>query len=364
MEMVCAMGGGRIAEEALVGECRVERARELVASSLHQRWDRRVKIADERDHVDHRLRRKTGDRGGTKVVDVRTVEQPREALALCLEDNRPRGVVLDDLDGSVTRTCSREIIGCGSAALRLCGVRRTACGVVSQTVMDWRTWHADYEDTDSALARRLVVVQEQIRAALDRAAPGPLRAISICAGQGHDLIGVLVGHPRRADITARLVEIDEHNVLIARRSVHAAGLDTVEVVAGDASVTDAYAGAVPADLILLCGVLGNISAADIASTVRRLPLLCAPAATVIWTCHRHPPDFTPFIRETFEKDGFAELSFEDSPPFGVGVNRLLASPQPFQDGIRLFEFVGYDVFQPDFHASQGGRDQSDSGMQQ
>jgi hypothetical protein len=220
--------------------------------------------------------------------------------------------------------------------------------------MDWRTWHADYEDTDSALARRLAVVQEQISAALDRAAPGPLRAISICAGQGHDLIGVLAVHPRRAEITARLVELDEHNVLISRRAAHAAGLDMVEVVAADASVTDAYAGAVPADLILLCGVLGNIPAADIANTIRGLPLLCAPAATVIWTRHRHPPDLTPYIRETFEQGGFAELSFKDSPPFGVGVNRMLAPPQPFQNGIRLFEFVGYDLLQPDFHASQRG----------
>lgn len=217
--------------------------------------------------------------------------------------------------------------------------------------MDWRTWHADYGDADSALARRLVVVQEQIRAALERAAPGPVQAISICAGRGHDLIGVLADHPRRAEITARLVELDEHNVLIARRAAQAAGLDMVEVVAGDASVTDAYAGAVPADLILLCGVFGNISAADIANTIHRLPLLCAPAATVIWTRHRHPPDLTPYIRETFEQDGFAELSFEDSPPFGVGVNRLLAPLQPFKDGIRLFEFVGYDFLQPDFHAA-------------
>jgi hypothetical protein len=64
---------------------------------------------------------------------------------------------------------------------------------------------------------------------------------------------------------------------------------------------------------------------------------------VIWTRHRHLPDLTSYIREAFEKGGFAELSFEDSPPFGISVNRLLTSPQPLQAGIRLFEFVGYDV---------------------
>jgi hypothetical protein len=59
--------------------------------------------------------------------------------------------------------------------------------------------------------------------------------------------------------------------------------------------------------------------------------LCAPQATVIWTRHRHPPDLTPYIRGTFERAGFGELAFEDSPPFGVGVNRLLAPPLPFYE---------------------------------
>ncbi|HEX3392332.1 MAG TPA: hypothetical protein VHS55_07190, partial [Solirubrobacteraceae bacterium] len=70
-----------------------------------------------------------------------------------------------------------------------------------------------------------------------------------------------------------------------------------------------------------------------------------------WTRHRNPPDLTPYIRETFEQGGFGELAFEDSPPFGVGVNRLLAPRQPFENGVRLFEFVGYDILNPDFHAS-------------
>jgi hypothetical protein len=222
-----------------------------------------------------------------------------------------------------------------------------ACGraIVSRTAVDWRTWHEDYTDPDSALGRRLMVVQEQVRAALDRSAPGFVRAISVCAGQGHDLIGVLAGHPRRTDVTARLVELDEDNALLARSAAKEAGLGGVEVVVADASMTDAYEGAVPADLVLLCGVFGNISAEDIANTVSHLPRLCAPEFTVIWTRHRHPPDLTPYIRETFERAGFGELAFEDSPPFGVGANRLLAPPLPFASGVRLFEFIGYDVLQ-------------------
>jgi hypothetical protein len=200
-----------------------------------------------------------------------------------------------------------------------------------------------------------MLVQDQVRAALDRVPAGPLRAISVCAGQGHDLIGVLAGHPRSGDVSARLVELDEQNVLLARDAVSAADLDGVEVFAGDASITDAYAGAVPADLVLMCGVFGNITADDIANTIGHLPRLCAPAATVIWTRHRQPPDLTPSIRQTFELHGFEEVSFDGdgSSPFGVGANRLVAPPQPFQDGVHLFEFVGYDVLQSAEMASQG-----------
>jgi hypothetical protein len=217
--------------------------------------------------------------------------------------------------------------------------------------MDWRAWHEDYENPDSALARRLEVVQTQIRAALDRTAPGPVKIISVCAGQGHDLIGVLAEHPRRGEVTARLVELDEQNVRSARGAASAAGLDGAEVVAADAALTDAYEGVLPADLVLLCGVFGNIAQEDIANTIGHLPSLCTPAASVIWTRHRRPPDLTPYIRETFERAGFGELVFEDCPPFGVGANRLLTKPQLFQAGVRLFEFVGYDVLAPEFHAA-------------
>lgn len=217
--------------------------------------------------------------------------------------------------------------------------------------MDWRAWHQDYADPRSALGRRLAVVQAQVRSALDRASPGRVRAISVCAGQGQDLIGVLAGHPRRDEVTARLVELDQRNAQRAREAALQAGLDGVEVVTADASITDAYAGAVPADVVLVCGVFGNISEADIANTIARLPSLCKPAGAVIWTRHRHPPDRTPYIRRAFAKSGFEELAFEYSPPFGVGHNRLRASSQPFEHGVRLFEFIGYDVLEPDFHAT-------------
>ena len=42
---------------------------------------------------------------------------------------------------------------------------------VRSDVVDWRAWHEDYVDPDSVLGRRLVLVQAQVHAALDRARP-------------------------------------------------------------------------------------------------------------------------------------------------------------------------------------------------
>lgn len=209
---------------------------------------------------------------------------------------------------------------------------------------DWVAWHDHYDEPGSGLAWRLEVIQDHIRAALDRAPEGPVRAVSLCAGQGRDLLGVLADHRRRHDVTARLVELDPRNTRIARDAAGAAGLAGVEVVTGDAGTTSAYAGAVPADLILACGVFGNVPEEDIATTVALLPRLAAPGATVIWTRHRVAPDLTPRIRTWFADGGFQELAFDTCPARvqGVGVHRLVADPQPFRAGERLFTFVGLD----------------------
>ncbi|MBV8527692.1 MAG: SAM-dependent methyltransferase, partial [Candidatus Dormibacteraeota bacterium] len=74
---------------------------------------------------------------------------------------------------------------------------------------EWVTWHAGYDDPGSPQARRLATVQRLVAAALDAAPPGEIRVITMCAGNGRDLIGVLRTHPRARDVRARLVEIDE-----------------------------------------------------------------------------------------------------------------------------------------------------------
>ena len=213
------------------------------------------------------------------------------------------------------------------------------------TSRDWAAWHREYDRPDSFLSARLEIVQRRIREWLDRARPGPLRAISLCAGEGRDLLGALAGQPRARDVSARLVELDPRNAAAARQAAAAAGLDAVSVVEGDAGLTDAYAGAAPADLVLACGVFGNVSDADIEGTVAALPSLCAPGATVVWTRHRLPPDRTVDIRRWLAGAGFEELAFDapDAFVFTVGTHRLRVPPAAFAPGRRLFAFVGFDA---------------------
>jgi hypothetical protein len=212
-------------------------------------------------------------------------------------------------------------------------------------------WHRAYEDPASPLSTRLRLVQDGVRDVLDHHPAGSIRVVSICAGQGRDVIDVVAGHPRAADVRAVLVERDPALVAFARDRAAAAGVsDVIEVVEGDASVVGTYAAAaggkaLPADLILICGVFGNIPAEDIRATVGRLPAFCAPAATVIWTRHRRPPDLTPAVRRWFASAGFAEQSFAAPEPFVLGVGRhrfegptvAVAALEP---DVRLFEFTG------------------------
>ncbi|TQM80487.1 putative methyltransferase [Saccharothrix saharensis] len=210
--------------------------------------------------------------------------------------------------------------------------------------MDWHGWHDDYDRPDSGLARRLRAVQEQVRAALDDSPPGPLRAVSLCAGQGRDLLDVLADHPRRDDVRARLVELDPRNADVA--AARAAGLPGVEVLTADASLTDHYRDLVPADLVLVCGVFGNITDSDVERTVDHCAALCRTGGTVIWTRHRGAPDLVPSICAWFEERGFERRWLSDPDTgYGVGVHRFRAEPRPLTPGARMFAFIGYEVLE-------------------
>lgn len=205
---------------------------------------------------------------------------------------------------------------------------------------DWVAWHADYA-TDSPLARRLAIVQAQVDQALTERTGGQIRILSLCSGEGRDLIAPLSERGSAANVNGRLVELDPTLAARARDGLADIGIHGLEVLEGDAGTTTSFAGAVPADLILLCGIFGNITDEDVERTVRAASMLCAPRATVIWTRHRRPPDLTPAIRRWFAETGFRHEAFVRVPDSSgsVGVERFVGTPQRFEPGMRLFEFV-------------------------
>lgn len=205
------------------------------------------------------------------------------------------------------------------------------------TTRDWAAWHEKYDEPENPLIQRLRTVQHRLRDALDALPPGPIRVLSMCAGQGRDLLGVLADHPRAADVQARLVELDPDNVAKARASA----APTVEVVMEDAGTSNAYDGIAPVDIALVCGVFGNIEDEDIRNTIEHLPMFLNPGGTVIWTRHRRDRDMPTTIRGWFTEYGFTEVAFDrpEGVYFTVGTNKLTAAAAPFRRDVRLFEFT-------------------------
>jgi hypothetical protein len=194
----------------------------------------------------------------------------------------------------------------------------------------------------SPLSARLAEVQRQLRVVLDGAPEGPARLVSICAGRGRDVIDVVTDHPRGRDVCARLVELDPELAQDAAMMARDRGLAGVEVVVADAARTNAYAGAVPANIVMVCGVFGNISLDDIQRTVATLPSLCAIGARVIWTRHRRAPDRTLAIRDMFRESGFREVTFVAPGEyiFTVSTAELQRPPDPFSPNDTMFTFSG------------------------
>ena len=168
--------------------------------------------------------------------------------------------------------------------------------------------------------------------------------LSVCAGDGRDLLGVLehrLDDPGVRRLRAVLVELDP--VLARSAARHAAdlGLEGVEVRTADAGRAANYVGAVPADLVLLCGVFGNIDDDAVRRTVAAVPQLATTGATVISTRSRRAPDLTPRLRSWFAEVGCEEVAFHAPAGelFSVGVQRFTGETRPLRTDATWFRFT-------------------------
>ncbi|MCU1388259.1 MAG: SAM-dependent methyltransferase [Ilumatobacteraceae bacterium] len=212
---------------------------------------------------------------------------------------------------------------------------------------DWQEWHRGYDDPQSSLSNRLDHVVALIRRCLDVAAPGPIRVLSLCAGDARDLAGAVADHPRRADVVGCVVELDPQLAADAASNISSAGLPAgvsvgaaVEVRCTDAGDVDSFADAVPADLVLLAGIFGNVSDDDVRRTVMTAPRLGTTGSTVIWTRHRREPDLTPSIRAWFDEAGCesVDLISPGAGAFAIGCEHVVRLPPDTQLPSRLFTF--------------------------
>src|SRR5262249_4727487 len=136
---------------------------------------------------------------------------------------------------------------------------------------DWHAWHDEYDDPTSSLARRLVEVRSQLSTVL-AACEGTVRLLSLCSGDGRDTIPVLASCER--EVTACLVELDPELSESARRAASAAGVE-VEVRTGDAGEVATFADLLPVDVLMLCGVFGNVDDSDVVRSTAAARLMVA-----------------------------------------------------------------------------------------
>lgn len=205
---------------------------------------------------------------------------------------------------------------------------------------DYLAWHRAYDDPSSDLSWRLEHVQRFIEAALDRHS-GELGVLSVCSGDGRDVLEVLAGRAEADRCAVTLIEIHPEIAQQARDAAARSGLRHVEVRTADAGLTDAYTGAVPADVVVLVGIFGNIDDADLERTINTAPQLCRPGATLIWSRGRDRDDHNNAIRTWFAEAGFSELDYlarDTGTRPALGVVRFDGTPPPLVVGRRLFTF--------------------------
>lgn len=195
---------------------------------------------------------------------------------------------------------------------------------------DWLDWHREYDDPCSSLSRRRLVIQRYLRRILAELPPAPdgepARLLSLCAGDGEDLLGVLAESAGIPPVRALLVELDAELAGRAARRVAELRLHGVRVRTGDAGRPADYAELLPAQIVLACGVFGNIGDNDVRRTVDALPAMLEPGGWVIWTRGRGADgkDASEPIRRLFGAHGFTEVDFTApaDAKFRVGLHRL------------------------------------------
>jgi uncharacterized protein (TIGR02246 family) len=207
---------------------------------------------------------------------------------------------------------------------------------------DWHLWLARYDDPGSPHGRRLAAVQGVIARWLDETAPRSVSILSLCAGDGRDVIGVLADRADAERIAATLVELDPRLCQLAEAAIRKHRLSGIQVRRADAGLYESYADLPPADLVILVGLFGNVADEDVQSIIAALPGLCADQALVVWSLRQSPRERPAGRRRAAQNDRdrvdtirgwFARARFEEvfagerDAAFHVGAHRNAVMPR-------------------------------------
>jgi hypothetical protein len=210
---------------------------------------------------------------------------------------------------------------------------------------DWFAWH-DLYNSQELLQQRLAIVQKYISNSLDAAPAGTIQIVSACSGDGRDLLGVLETHPRAKDVRARLVELDPKLVERGKEAIAKLGLtDQIEFIHGDATLTANFADHVPADVVIVAGIFGNLPNEEVLQKlIRNLAYFSKTGAFAIWTRgQRDGINHAKRVREIFQENDFSEVDFQFTATDNlqaVGIHRFDGQTiaKPLDE--KFFEFTG------------------------
>src|SRR6202022_4491515 len=100
-------------------------------------------------------------------------------------------------------------------------------------------------------------------------------------------------------VRAVLVEKDGTLAGRASEAIAATDLETVEVRCGDAGGPTLFRDVLPVDVLLLCGIFGNIEPASVKDLIDAIPSLVVPDGYVIRTRGGSGPDRRSEVRRWF-----------------------------------------------------------------
>jgi hypothetical protein len=175
--------------------------------------------------------------------------------------------------------------------------------------------------------------------------------VSVCAGDGRDVIQVLSGELSELPVRALLVESEPE---LARRgeaqAVSAGVSDRVLFRCRDATRMESYQGYVPADVLVMAGVLGNVPSRAYPDLARTAATLLRRGGFLLWTQRRFSGAIDAEYREfraALAANQFLSMFADETLAGPGGVSYLVATeqlattpPEPAKDP--LFQFSDFD----------------------